>query len=100
MVGIRATIADASSESSEIVPAASYGRVARLFVAVDEEQWGTFDAATDTLRIHQQAEPGDEDLLDLAATQTLLHGGSVYAVEQAQMPVKAPLAAVFRFAAI
>ena len=90
----------ASSNSSEIVPAAYYGRVASLFVAVDQEQWGTFDPATDTLKIHQQAEPGDEDLLDLAASQTILHGGSVYAVEQAQMPAEAPLAAVFRYATI
>jgi Bacterial archaeo-eukaryotic release factor family 7 len=89
-----------SSNSSEIVPAAYYGRVASLFIARDQEQWGTFDPATDTLQIHEQAEPGDEDLLDLAATQTLLHGGSVYAVEQTSRPDEAPLAAVFRYASI
>jgi len=90
----------ASSNSSEIVPAAFYGRVECLFVAVDQELWGSFDPATETLQIHQQAEPDDEDLLDLAATQTLLHGGAVYAVEQTQMPAQAPLAAVFRYASI
>ena len=90
----------ASSNSSEIVPAAYYGRVASLFVAMDRKQWGRFDPATDRLQIHQQAEPGDEDLLDQAATQTLLHGGAVYAVEQAQMPAEAPLAAVFRYASM
>jgi hypothetical protein len=90
----------ASSNSSEVVPAAYYGRVASLFVAVDREQWGAFDPATNTLVIHQQAEPGDEDLLDLAATQTLLHDGSVYAVEQAQMPGEALLAAMFRYPSI
>jgi len=90
----------ASSNSSEIVPAAYYGRVESLFVAVDQEQWGSFDPATETLQIHELVEPGDEDLLDLAATQTLLHGGAVYAVEQAQMPAGVPLAAVFRYASI
>ena len=90
----------ASSNSSEIVPAAYYGRVESLFVAVDQEQWGSFDPATETLQIHEQVESSDEDLLDLAATQTLLHGGAVYAVEQAQMPAQAPLAAVFRYASI
>jgi len=90
----------ASSNSSEIVPAAYYGRVESLFVAVDQELWGSFDPATETLQIHEQGEPGDEDLLDLAATQTLLHGGAVYAVEQAQMPAQAALAAVFRYASI
>ena len=82
------------------MPAAYYGRVESLFVAVDQEQWGSFDPATETLQIHEQGEPGDEDLLDLAATQTLLHGGAVYAVEQAQMPTGVPLAAVFRYASI
>jgi Bacterial archaeo-eukaryotic release factor family 7 len=89
-----------SRNISEIVPAAYYGRVASLFVARDQEQRGTFDPATGTLQVHEQAEPGDEDLLDLAATQTLLHGGSAYAVEQTDMPDEAPLAAVFRYASI
>lgn len=95
-----ATTERASSNISEIVPAAYYGRVESLFVATDQEQWGTFDPMTGTLQIHQQAEPGDKYLLDLAATQTLLHAGAVYAVEQAQMPDEAPLAAVFRYASI
>jgi len=90
----------ASSNTSEIVPAAYYGRVASLFVARDREQWGTFDLATGRLQVHEQAQPGDGDLLDLAATQTLLHGGAVYAVEQTDMPDAAPLAAVFRYASI
>lgn len=89
-----------SSNISEIVPAAYYGRVASLFIALDQEQWGTFDPATDTLQVHEQAQAGDEDLLDLAATQTLLHDGLVYVVEQTSMPDEAPLAAVFRYASI
>ena len=89
-----------SRNTSEIVSAAYYGRVASLFVARDHEQWGTFDPATGTLQVHEQAQPGDEDLLDLAATQTLLHGGVVYAVEQTSMPDDAALAAVFRYASI
>jgi Bacterial archaeo-eukaryotic release factor family 7 len=89
-----------SRNTNEIASAAYYGRVACLFVARDQEKWGTFDPATDTLQVHERAEPGDEDLLDLAAIQTLLHGGSVYAVEQTDMPDDAPLAAVFRYASI
>ena len=87
----------ASSKSSEIVPAAYNGRVENLFVAVDQQLWGRFDPATGRLQIHEQAEPGDEDLLDQAATQTLLHGEAAYADDQAQMPAETPLAAVFRY---
>ncbi len=56
----------------------------------------TLDPATNTLQMHQQAEPGDEDLPERVATQTLLHNGAVYAVEQANMPGEARLSAVFR----
>lgn len=90
----------ASHTLSEIIPAACYGRVASLFVAQDREQWGAFDAASNTLQTHEQPQPGDEDLLDLAATQTLLHDGAVYAVAQSEMPDTSPLAAVFRYASV
>jgi len=47
--------------------------------------------------VHEEAEPGDEDLLDFAAMQTLLNGGIVYAVEPQKVPDEALLAAVFRY---
>lgn len=85
-----------SSNVSALVPAAWYGHIESLFVALDQEQWGTFEPATYTLDLHETAAPGDEDLLDLAARQTILHGGAVYALEQDHMPDKALLAAVYR----
>lgn len=85
-----------SSNVSALVPAACYGHIESLFVALDQEQWGTFEPATYTLELHETAASGDEDLLDLAARQTILHGGAVYSLEQDQMPDKALLAAVYR----
>jgi hypothetical protein len=86
----------ASNNARKIIPAAYDGCIESLFVASDQEQWGTFDPATRTMHVHRQAKFRDEDLLDLAATQTLLHGGSVYAVEREHMPDTALVAAVFR----
>jgi hypothetical protein len=88
----------ASKDIREIVPAAYYAKVDALFVAVGLQQWGTFDPQTNTIHLHREAEPGDEDLLDAAAIQTLLNGGTVYAMEPEQMPDDVPLAAVFRYA--
>jgi hypothetical protein len=68
-----------------------------LFVAVGLQRWGTFDQATNGVRVHEEAEPGDEDLMDLAAVHTFLNGGKVYAVKPDHVPGDAPLAAVFRF---
>ncbi len=51
----------------------------------------------DEIQIHSEPQPGDEDLLDAAAIQTLMHGGVVYAVEPQKMPDEAAIAAVFRY---
>jgi len=85
-----------SGNVSALVPAACYGQIESLFVALDQEQWGTFEPATYRLDLHETAAPGDEDLLDLAARQTILHGGAVYTLERDRMPEKALLAAVYR----
>ncbi|MBW4678646.1 MAG: hypothetical protein KME19_00840 [Microcoleus vaginatus WJT46-NPBG5] len=86
-----------STDVKEAVPAAYYGRVEELFVAVGVQQWGTFNPDTNTIEIHQEAEVGDDDLLNSAAIQTILNGGTVYAVEPEKVPAEAPLAAVFRY---
>ena len=87
----------ASNDLKEVVPAAYHGRVETLFVAVGPQRWGTFDLDTSEVYLHQEAEPSDEDLLDLAAVQTLSNSGTVYAVEPEKVPDEAPLAAVFRY---
>ncbi len=45
----------------------------------------------------QSEEPGDEDLLDLAAVKTFLNSGNIYAVEPEKVPGGEPFAAVFRY---
>ena len=86
-----------SNDIREIMPAAYYGQIGSLFVAIDQELWGHFDATSNTIHVHKEARFRDDDLLDEAATQTILHGGSVYAVEQAKIPDESVLAAVFRY---
>jgi hypothetical protein len=87
----------ASHTLEEVVPAAYHGRVAFLFVAVGVQRWGTFHAVDNTVSVHETAEPGDEDLLDFAAVQTFVNGGSVYAVQPHDIPDRAHLVAVFRY---
>ncbi len=69
-----------------------------LFVAVGVQRWGRFEAQAGDVVVHESHEPGDQDLLDLAAVQTLMHAGRVYAVQAAQVPDSGnPAAAVFRY---
>jgi len=86
-----------STDLKEAVSGAFYGRIEQLFVAVGVQQWGSFDVDSNALEVHPEAQPGDEDLLNSAAVQTLLNGGMVYAVEPDQVPESKPLAAVFRY---
>jgi len=87
----------ACSDLGQVVVAAHEGRVGVLFVALGQQRWGSFDARARTVHTPDEPRPGDEDLLDLAAVQTLLHGGTIYAVEPQSVPADAPLAAIFRY---
>jgi hypothetical protein len=87
----------ASNKLEEIIPAAYYQRIDSLVVAVNQQQWGLFDTATETVYLHDEEETGDEDLLDFAAAHTLLNGGTVYAVPPEQIPYSTPVAAIFRY---
>jgi hypothetical protein len=87
----------ASSNLTEIVPAAYYGRVETLFVAIGIQHWGSFNPDTQEIQLHQEAGPDDEDLLDFAALHTFLNSGTVYAVKPEAVPEGAPLAAVYRY---
>lgn len=87
----------ASHDLAEIVPAAYFERVEVLFVAVDEQRWGAFDPETGKVEIHDEQQPGDEDLIDLAALHTLINSGTVYADEPEALPDDPPIAALFRY---
>jgi hypothetical protein len=81
----------------KILPAAYQGRVETLFVAAGVQQWGVFNPVTNEIELHDQTEPGDEHLLDLAAVQTYLKGGIVYAVGPEKVPGGTYAAAVLRY---
>jgi hypothetical protein len=49
------------------------------------------------LEEHADEQPGDEELLDLAAMQTITHRGVVYGVKPEDVPGGQLLAAVYRF---
>jgi hypothetical protein len=61
--------------------------------------WGSFNPADGSVRTNPTRSPmtGEDDLLNLAAFQTYLKGGTVFAVHPADMPVNSSVAATFRF---
>jgi hypothetical protein len=87
----------ASNSLAEILSAAGQGRIASLFIPLGIRRWGRFEFDSLTLEEHREEQPGDEELLDLAAMLTLTHGGDVYGVTPEEIPGRQMLAAVYRF---
>jgi hypothetical protein len=86
-----------SNDLSEIVLAAYDKRVATLWVTVGLQCWGTCDARTRRVDLHETQLPGDEDLLNFAAIRTYANGGTAFAVSPDEMPDSKPAAAIFRY---
>ena len=81
----------------EVVPAAAHGRVEVLWVALGVQRWGVLDEETASVEVRDQPRQGDEDLLDRAAADALLSGGTIYAVKPGAVPGDAPIAALLRY---
>jgi hypothetical protein len=81
----------------DVVPAAATGRVAALFLPIDVHIWGSYDPGNMAVAVHESREPGDRDLLDLAAAATWCSGGSVYATDPADIPGGGTVAALLRY---
>jgi hypothetical protein len=81
----------------KILPAAYHGQVETLFIATDMQQWGIFNPVTNEIELHDQMRSGDESLLDIAAVQSYLKGGIVYAVEPDKVPGGTNAAALLRY---
>jgi hypothetical protein len=86
-----------SRDLAEVVQGAVYARVDTLFVPVGIQKWGSFDPIENQIRVHDEFQPGDEDLLDLAAARTVANGGTVWALPPERMPDGSEVVAVFRY---
>lgn len=87
----------ASNRLKDVVTAAHDGRVLTLLVSDSLETTGTFDERTHAVKGHATGISEDEDLVNDAAVQTILHAGQVFSLPNRKMPNGAPLAAVFRY---
>ena len=78
---------------AEIVKASHEARIAHLFLAEGAQHPGGWDRAT----MQVTSEGAGEDLLNIAALQTLAHGGEVWITGQDRIPGGGPAAALLRF---
>lgn len=83
-----------ASGVAEVLPASYEGQIETLLAARDQPRWGRFDPLKHLVEEHEQPEPGDEDLLNLAIVYALRHKRTVHLLEAARMPTGALAAAV------
>jgi len=63
-----------------VIPAAIQGRIDTLFIDCTRPRWGRYDAEHLAVEVHDEPVPGDADLVELAAAETLRHRGNVFAL--------------------
>lgn len=78
------------------VVAAARGQVRSIFVPADRSVWGRFDPDEGLRAHHDERRPGDHDLTDVAAAETLRHGGDAYVVPARDIPGGGAVAATLR----
>ena len=81
----------------EVIRQAYLENIATLFVARDEEKWGVYNPNTDIVQSHAEQKPESIDLLDLAASKTLLANGRVFVLDKREVPSDAGIAATLRY---
>jgi len=83
---------------TDVLTAAHEGAIESLFVASGQSFWGRYEADVGWLDMTYRGDPAGEDLLDLAAYQTLKHGGRVHLLPAAEVPHGVIAAAHLRYA--
>lgn len=86
-----------SKDLPAIVTASRQGRAKVRFVAVGVQEWGHVDSSTAEVIQAEQRTPQDQDLLNAAAMQTFIAGGTVCAAPPGEVPGRGSVAAIFRY---
>ena len=82
-----------STNLDAILSAASDGRVGWLYINQDARALGVFGGVSE----QPASDWGEEDLLNVAAVETLRHGGLAFSLPPDKMPDAASVLAVFRY---
>lgn len=80
------------TEIKNVVLAAVYHQVDTIFTPPNIQLWGRFIPEGHQVVIHKEAEPGDEELINLAVVHTLKNNGAAYLVG----PEASTVAAILR----
>lgn len=83
------------NEFKEILRNAYYGKIDSLFIEENSEKRGFFDRENEEIKLSNDSK--SSDLYNEAVIQTIINGGEVYVLKEEEMPVKAEIAAIYRY---
>lgn len=86
-----------SEDLCTILEEAHRGRVEILFAGIGRNVSGRFDPDKKICEIHETFDPQEQDLINRTVLDTLAHGGTVYSLNEDDMPHHAQQAALFRY---
>lgn len=81
----------------QAVVAAAAGQVETLFIAAGRPLWGRYRDGHVLIERHDERQPGDHDLADVAASETLRHHGTVHIVDGDDVPGGGTAAAILHY---
>jgi hypothetical protein len=87
----------ASVDPAEVATAARTGKIALLLADVNEQQLGVFDPSSGRAASCNEPGEGSEELVNLSISETLLHGGTVFAASAHELPDLAAVGAIYRY---
>jgi hypothetical protein len=82
---------------SNVLTAAFNGRIDSVFLPTGIQLWGKFKSEDNYLERRAKQEAGDDDLLNLIATQTILHRGTAYMIAPQSVPDNSEVVAILRY---
>jgi len=86
-----------SNNISEVIESTVMGRAKTIFITRGEDRWGRYDEENHEVHLTDDPSNGDVDLLNWLAVKGRETGSNVYMLPRDQMPMKATVAAEFRF---
>ncbi|REL38407.1 hypothetical protein DYD21_00175 [Rhodohalobacter sp. SW132] len=86
-----------SNNIADVIESTVMGRSKTIFITRGEDRWGHYDEEKHEVHLTDEPSNGDVDLLNWLAAKGRETGSNVYMLPRDQMPLKATVAAEFRF---
>ncbi|HET8865084.1 MAG TPA: hypothetical protein VFM80_05240 [Gracilimonas sp.] len=86
-----------STDVSDIVKGAYFGKVDTLFVPMGFHQYGIFDTEKNQVEISDKLNGEAVDLINHAAISAIKNGSTLYGLPQSEVPNNSGLAAIYRY---